>query len=45
LHRMIADAVKGYFELGDYPRQVRLHFSHYKIMPLLRSWLNFWRGR
>jgi hypothetical protein len=23
---MVADAVKGYFEPGEHPRQVRLHF-------------------
>lgn len=26
LHAMIADAVRGYFEPGQHPRQVRLHF-------------------
>ena len=27
LHAMIADAVKGYFEPGQLPRRVRLHFE------------------
>ena len=26
LHAMVADAVKEYFEPGEHPRQVRLHF-------------------
>jgi predicted RNase H-like HicB family nuclease len=26
LHAMIADAVKGYFDPGQQPRRVRLHF-------------------
>lgn len=26
LYAMVADAVKGYFEPGEHPRQVRLHF-------------------
>ena len=27
LHAMVADAVKGYYEPGEHPRQVRLHFA------------------
>ena len=27
LHAMVADAVKGYFEPGEHPWQVRLHFA------------------
>ena len=26
LHAMIADAVKGYFEPGEHPARIRLHF-------------------
>jgi hypothetical protein len=32
LHAMVADAVKGYFEPGEYPRYVRLHFEDNPIL-------------
>jgi len=34
LHAMIADAVKGYFEPGQHPRRVRLHFVEDPVFAL-----------
>jgi predicted RNase H-like HicB family nuclease len=34
LHAMVADAVKGYFEPGEHPRHVRLHFVDDPIVAL-----------
>jgi len=34
LHAMIADAVKGYFDTGQHPRSVRLHFVEDPVMAL-----------
>jgi predicted RNase H-like HicB family nuclease len=34
LHSMIADAVRGYFDPGMHPRQVRLHFCEDPILAL-----------
>jgi hypothetical protein len=31
---MIADAVKGYFDAGQHPRRVRLHFVEDPVMAL-----------
>lgn len=34
LHAMIADAVKGYFDPGQHPRRVRLHFAEDPVLAL-----------
>ena len=34
LHTMIADAVKGYFDSGQHPRHVRLHFVEDPVLAL-----------
>ena len=35
LNDMVADAVKGYFEPGEYPRQVRLHFVNDPVLAVV----------
>jgi predicted RNase H-like HicB family nuclease len=34
LEEMIADAVSGYFETGDWPRKVKLHFAEDPVLAL-----------
>ena len=34
LDAMIADAVEGYFEAGDRPQRVRLHFSEDPVLAI-----------
>ena len=34
LHTMISDAVRGYFDPGEHPRRVRLHFVEDPLLAL-----------